>query len=80
MNESIKNAAKEIVEKISQLPKDSEFRFGTYFKEYGFKTNENFELFKEVRLLCESQGIVLENTQAEMMLGMPWAFKYKKKN
>ena len=78
MEEKIKNAANEIVKKISELPIGSEFIIGDYFTEYKFETEENFKLIEEVLSLCKSNDIQIENTQSEMILGMPWVYKYKK--
>ena len=80
MEEKIKSAANEIVKKISELPVGSEFVIGDYFDEYKFENEENFKLIKEVLSLCESSNVKIENTQAGMILGMPWVYKYKKNN
>lgn len=80
MNEEIITAAKEIVKKINDLPKDSEFVIGNYFKDYNFDTKEKFQLMEEILKLCENNKIDIINLQAGMELGMPWVFKYKKNN
>ena len=80
MEDKIKAAASEIVTKIKELPKGSEFIIGEYFTDYEFEMDENFELLEKVLALCESNNIQIENTQDEMDLGMPWVFKYKKNN
>ena len=80
MGEKIKAAANEIVKKISELPIGSEFIIGDFFTEYNFEMNENFELIEEVLSLCEASNIRIENIEDGMVLGMPWAYKYKKIN
>ena len=80
MNDSIKKAAEEIANKIASLPKDAEFTFGSFFKDYLFQNSDQFSLMKEVKRLCEEKGIELENTQPDAIMGMPWVYKYKKKN
>lgn len=80
MEERISTAAKEIVKKISELPVGSEFVIGNYFTEYQFEMEENFKLLEEVLSLCEYSNVQIENTQDEMILGMPWVYKYKKNN
>lgn len=76
----IKNATSAIVEKISKLPKAEKFNIGDYLKEYNFENNEKFELFKKIISLCEVQNIIIENTEADKILGMPWVYTYIKKN
>ena len=80
MEEKIKIAAGEIVQRIIGLPIGSEFTFEDYFKDYDFKGKEQFTLMEEILKLCEEKEIEIENLQAGMTLGMPWAYKYKKKN
>ena len=80
MEEKIKNITSEIVDKIAELPIGSEFTIGGLFSNYNLDKDEKFEVFKEVLSLCKSNNIQIENTQAGMMLGMPWVFKYKKNN
>ena len=80
MEDKIKTAANEIVAKISELPMGSEFVIGNFFTDYKFDNSENFKLMEEVLSLCESSNIQIENMQAEMILGMPWVYKYKKNN
>ncbi len=78
MNEKIKNAAIEIVEKLKLLPADSEFIMGDYFDDYDFDSKDKFALMKEVLTLCENENIEIINMQANMILGMPWVYIYKK--
>lgn len=70
----------EIFEKISALPEDSEFRFIDFFKDYDIDNQAKFDLLDRVLDLCESNGIIIENTQEGMILGMPWVYVYKKMN
>jgi histidinol phosphatase-like PHP family hydrolase len=58
----------------------SEFRFIDYVKNYDIDNAARFDLIKKVLELCESNGIVLENTQPGAVIGMPWAILYKKAN
>ena len=80
MEEKIESAANEIVKKISELSVGSEFVIGDYFNEDKFENEESFKLIEEVLSLCESSNVKIENTQAGMILGMPWVYKYKKNN
>ena len=80
MNDKIKLAATEIVQKISELPIGSEFVIGDYFKDYKFEVSDNFKLLEEILTLCESNNVKIENIQANMILGMPWVYTYKKNN
>lgn len=79
MNDTIKAYAKEIVQKISELPSGAEFVIGGYFKDYYIKDKERFSLLREVLNQCKENNIEIENTQSGMILGMPWVYKYKKK-
>ena len=80
MEDKINIAASEIVAKISELPVGSIFTVGEYLKDYGFETIENLKLTGKVFSLCKSNNIQIENTQAGMVLGMPWVYRYKKEN
>ena len=80
MEDKIKIAASEIVAKIKELPIGSEFVMGEYFTNYKFERGDKFKLQKEILSLCESNNIQIENTQAGAILGMPWAYRYKKNN
>lgn len=80
MDGKIKKAATEIVDKIANLPINSEFTFSSYFSVYYLRDMEKFGLFKEVLELCESRGIQIDNTQKGMCLGLPWVYKFKKLN
>ena len=80
MEDKIKNAADEIVKKISELPIGSVFVLSHYFAEYPFNNHDRFQLMKEVLSLCKSSNIDIENIQSGMTLGMPWVYKYRKNN
>ena len=80
MEDKVKNIAIEIVDKISNLPQDTEFVIGDYFKDYNLESKEKFEVIKEVLSVCESKNIIIENTQEGMTLGMPWVYTFKRKN
>lgn len=80
MEDKIKIAASEIATKIKELPIGSEFVIGEFFTNYKFEREDKFKLLKEVLSLCESNNIQIENTQAGMILGMPWVYRYKKNN
>ena len=80
MEEKIINASNEVFNKIKELPQGSEFRFDEYITDYGFTFDENFELLKAVLELCESNNVLIENTQKDQILGMPWVYTYRKNN
>ena len=80
MENKIDIALNEIIDKISNLPQGSEFRIGDYLKDYNFTNEENMELTKKVIGTCKEKNIILENTQENMILGMPWVFILKKMN
>lgn len=80
MNDRIDKIADEIVDKISKLPKGSEFVFDTYFNDYEVDMQERFNLINTILELCKNKNIDIVNTQSGLILGMPWVYKFKKNN
>ena len=80
MNQKIIDKANEIVDKISNIPKDTTFFLGEYFSDLDFSFEETFALLKEINKLCEERNIILENPYPDQLTGMPWAIMLQKKN
>ncbi len=78
MENKIKEAATEIVNKISELDVDTEFTLNTYFEEYDFTSEEKFELVNQVVELMKTNNINYENLDEGAIIGMPWVARLKK--
>ena len=78
MENKIKEAATEIVNKISALAVDTEFTLNEYFENYDFSTEEKFELVKQVVELMKENNINFKNLDEGTIIGMPWVARLKK--
>jgi hypothetical protein len=76
--------ATEMVEKIRNFPVGTKFTIKELVKtideSHDFSDVENtFAIMEQFLKRCEQEDIVIENTQANQFLGMPWVYIYIKK-
>jgi len=83
MDETQKNVSK-MIEIVANYSIDTKFTIAdlvntTNESDEFPNSNDMFEITKQFLEKCQQGNIIIENTQAGEILGMPWAYTYIKK-